>query len=138
PSPSPSATGTIYHAEGSATACPEGQIWLTDEKGDKLKSVCNISPKGAPYAPLKGFRHVDANGIPNHCVNKSYHSATTAQDYHFTVPVNPTPAATTTQSHGMPNAILENTTALRCHPQWCTVRTEDVAIWRETGPTCGG
>jgi hypothetical protein len=44
--------------------CPAGQTWPADEKRKKLQSEHSISTHNS-------YRHIEANGIPNHCEYKA-------------------------------------------------------------------
>jgi len=111
------------------SGCPTGQTWL------HFRSFCNISTDiNAKPWPI---REIKANGIPNHCVDVQYQNAIMPQDYDFKIPLNPWAA---------PNGATQTkVTVCKDPPQRFGVALngvvfdpEDVAIWMQTGPTCGG
>jgi hypothetical protein len=109
------------------TKCPEGEIW----------------PSPSPSATIwpdkaTSLRHIEANGIPNHCVEDDfYHSAIAPQHYHFKVPLDPEPP----KAKGSPTPV----TVCSKPPQRFGVALngvpfdpEAVAIWLEQENTCPG
>jgi len=110
-----------------STPCPRGET----------------SPSPGPSAKIwedkaAALRHIDANGIPNHCVDQSYHTPIKAQNYHFKVPLNPTPAGTTTKVTICPTPFSTPPQRFGVALNGVVFDPEDVAIWLETEPKCAG
>src|SRR5437667_3329701 len=117
---------------GPSIKCPEGEIWLKEGKGNTLESVRSIWTDNA-------YRHIDSNGIPNHCVDTSYHDPIATHEYHFRIPLNPSEAATTTPVTVCPEPFSTRPQRFGVALNGVPFDPEDVAIWTQTASkACGG
>src|SRR5207245_5642652 len=114
-----------------ASSAPEGEIWLKEGKGNKLESVRSIWTDNA-------YRHIDSNGIPNHCVDTSYHDPIATHEYHFRIPLNPSEAATTTPVTVCPEPFSTRPQRFGVALNGVPFDPADVVIWTQTASNGSG
>src|SRR3569833_2150878 len=90
----------------SALAHPTSDELALDDD-DLLASSVQFDPQVS--IQIRGdFRYIDANGIPNHDTgdfpNRGNPNSISPQNYHFRIPVSPTPNEKSTPNH-FPNLI---------------------------------